>query len=142
MSRTPSIGVVGPSYWLYMAALTADCLEKVVRRKRIEFGVLQKGVHLDVLEFFRLVLPAAGELLPENPPASINAYIIAAKIVRKITPSATITHQEIEEIFKRYLQFCDRLQVPADLTDEEVETAENLRKFFIQLCREGENEAR
>ena len=139
MSQTISVGVVGPSYWSYMATVMAECLEKIIQVKRIESGDLPKGVYNDAHRFFSLVLQAAGNTLPENPPASINAYVIAADAVRSFQ-SAPQTRQELEKCLEHYLRFTDGMQQLHDLNKEEVKTAEGLRKFFLWLQQQGEAE--
>ena len=141
MSQTVSIGVVGPSYWSYMSAVMAERLEKEIRTKLVEPEDVPKSVYKSALRFFRLVLQAAGDTIPENPPASLNAYVIATKAVKESSKPLPKTDQELETCLRGYLDFVERLQKPRKLTKEELETAKALQKFFLQLKQQGEAEA-
>lgn len=141
MSQTISVGVVGPSHWSYMAAVMAEGLHKAGGAKRIEGNEIPSGVYSDALEFYTLALQAAGDAVPKNPPASFNAYMIAVEAARASWPTVPGTRQEIGACLGRYLSFLRKLQQPRDLVPEELETAEALRKFFLQLQMEGEAEA-
>ncbi len=141
MSQTISVGVVGPSHWSYMAAVMAEALQKTTQAGRIEGSEVPSGVYSDALEFYTLALQAAGDAVPKNPPASFKAYMIAAEAARASLPTGLGTRQEIGACLGRYLGFLRKLQQPRDLVQEELETAEALRKFFLQLQMEGEAEA-
>ena len=141
MSQTISAGVVGPSYWLYLAAVMAGRLEKVAKKKRLSIGDIPKGAANDAREFFRLALEAAGDDLPQNPPASINACKIAADAVRGSVRPAPRNRQELEERLALFSSFVEDLQRPHELSADETETAKALSKFFLLLQQDGEAEA-
>lgn len=139
MSETISVGVVGPSHWSYMAAVMAQRLGVVVERRRLEAGDIPKGVYLDAKKFFHLVLEEVDGEPPENPPASINAYVIAADAVRgaQSVPAA----QDVKQSLREYSGLLSGLQTPRDLTVDELNTAGALRRFFLQLRKAGQIEA-
>jgi hypothetical protein len=139
VSETISVGVVGPSHWSYMAAVMAQRLEAVVERRRLEARDIPLGVYLDAKKFFDLVLQEVGGGPRENPPASINAYVIAAHAVREAQsmPAA----QDVKPSLEEYSRLLLGLQQPRDLTVDELNTAGALRKFFLQLRKAGQVEA-
>ena len=141
MSQTISVGVVGPSYWLYLATVMAERLEKVATKKRINAGDFPEGASNDALEFFRLALQAAGDNLPQNPPASVNACKIAADAVRGSVQPAPKTRRELKEHLCLFSSFVDDLQKPHKLNAGEVKTAKALSRFFLRLQQDGEAEA-
>jgi hypothetical protein len=124
-----------------MASVMVASFKKIVHMSRIELGDVPKGVQNDAQRFFNLVLQAAGDNLPDNPPASVNAYVIAADAVKESSHSVLKTRQEFQHYLQRLSDFVGNLQLPRDLTEEELETAQDLRKFFLQLHRRGEAEA-
>jgi hypothetical protein len=141
LSVTTSIGVVGPSHWTYMAAVMAHRLTRILEAKRVRPNDVPVGVHRDVQKFFHLVRQAAGNSLPQNPPASINAYVIASDAVRVASPSLPTSRQKLGDCFERYEQFVKGLNRPRALTVRDTRTAKNLLKFFLYLKQEGEAES-
>ena len=141
MSRTTAIGVVGPSFWSYMASVMAERLVQVVQAKHVESGIVPKGVHSDAKEFFRLVLQAAQDTFTENPPASINAYLIAADAVKGASQTIRGDHDEVRKCLEHYSEFVKQLETPHKLEEDEQKTAQELRNCFLRLQQEGENEA-
>ena len=102
MSQTMSVGVVGPSHWVYMATVMAECLENVARTNRIEPNEIPVGVYWDALEFSGLALQATGDAVPDNPPASINAYVIAADALRRSSRDLPRTREDIDHRLEEY----------------------------------------
>lgn len=141
MSRTASIGVVGPSYWSYMAAVMADHLAKVLRAKRTDPDAIPRGVYADAQKFFTLVLDAIGDQIPSNPPASMNAYKIAADAIKESVPSGSITREQLASRFNKFASVLNRLREPGQLNKEEIGIAIALKEFFERLHFEGEEEA-
>src|SRR5260370_42002212 len=84
MSQTVSVGVVGPSHWAYMASVMAEKLQQMRNAKQTGPDQIPVGVYRDAQEFYRLVLEAAGDRTPLNPPASINAYALDADPLRAV----------------------------------------------------------
>lgn len=140
MSLTTSVEVVGPSHWTYMAAIMADSLAAMAKRKKIKVAEVPQGIYSDALRFFSLVTQAADNAVPQNPPASINAYAIAASLVSKGADGAH-TRAEIGQRLKEYSTLVKRLAKPGHLRREEIHTANRLQKFFVSLRNEGEAEA-
>lgn len=141
MSEIISVGVVGRSYWSYMAIVIAKCLERIIDVKRIEYRDIPQGVYKDARQFFGLVLQAAGDTVAENPPASLNAYVIAMDTATSVAQPILATRLKFREFLERLSSFLDQLEEPHQLTREELETADILRKFFLQLHHDGEKEA-
>lgn len=139
MSQTISVGVVGPSHWSYMAAVMAQRLERIVERHKVEAQDIPAGVYLDAEKFFDLVLQEFGGEARKNPPASINAYVIAADAVREA--QSMLATQDVKESLKEYSGLLSGLRAPRDLTAGELKTAMALRKFFLQLRKAGQAEA-
>lgn len=139
MSMTTSVGVVGPSHWSYMAKTFERCLAEIVSRKRIEEDSVSNSIYLDAKEFFQLVSQAVQEGVPGNPPASANAYMIAARAIRSTVHPQT--HETIRESLNEYLSFFNRIRDARDLSAKELETATSLQKFLKQLYLYGQSEA-
>jgi hypothetical protein len=124
-----------------MAAVMASRLQKIARLKRVEAGDIPGGIYNDTRELFRLVLQAANDGVPDNPPASINAYVIALDAMKGVSQSFPKTRRELKERFDEYHAFVSSLREQRTLADKEVETAKSLAQFFQKLHQDGESEA-
>jgi hypothetical protein len=138
MSDTLSIDVVGPSYWTYMATVMADCLESIAATKRVQ--PIPLGVYKDAQSFFKLVMQSAGTELPENPPASLNAYVIAAYAVKDSLDNEPKSLDSLGEVLEDYSNLLSRLDRAGELNERELETAKDLQQFFRELAQAGEAE--
>jgi hypothetical protein len=138
MSQTISVDVFEPGYWSYMAAVMAEQLQETIQLRRIDPERIPKGVYRDALQFFGLVLGAVGDSAPENPPASINAYLVAADVVRGSSRPTPISRQDLKALLGKYSSFVDALARSRQLGEEEVVTAIGVKEFFEQLHREAE----
>jgi hypothetical protein len=139
MSQTVSVGVVGPSHWAYMASVMAEKLQQIASAKEITATLIPAGVYHDAQEFYRLVLEAAGENTPVNPPASINAYALAADGVRAVRADAS--RAEVEQTLEKQKALLESLNQPRRLSEKELEILSSLRVFFLWLKQEGESDA-
>ena len=139
MSQTVSVGVVGPSHWAYMASVMAAKLRPMVDARRTLAARIPVGVYRDAREFYKLVLEAAGDGTPVNPPASINAYALAADAVR--AASADASRADVEQTLHRQKALLDDLGEPRELSGEELKTLSSLHTFFLWLKQEGESDA-
>lgn len=141
MSDTISVDVVGPSYWAYMATVMAECLEDISRSKEIRPEKVPQGVYRDAKKFFELVMQSVNKDLPENPPASLNAYVIAAYAVKDSSedPPPT-TLRELANRLEGYSKMLARLDEAGTLDDKDVRTARDLQLFFRELAQAGEAE--
>jgi hypothetical protein len=139
MSQTVSVGVVGPSHWAYMASVMADRLQQIADARQTDAVQIPIGVYRDAREFYKLVLEAAGDGTPINPPASISAYALAADAVRAIRTNAS--RAEVEEELGRQKVLLDDLQQPRGLSGDELRTLSSLHAFFLWLKQEGESDA-
>lgn len=142
MSMTESVGVFETSHWSYMAAMMAKSLGIIIEKRKIEPGDIPAGIMVDAKEFFRLVAQTILVASPENPPASMRAYVIASLTVHAHSPLChyTVTKAELEKLLLRFGDFVECLEKPADLKETEVETAKELQQFFLQLHQRGEAE--
>jgi hypothetical protein len=140
MSQTISVGVVGPSHWAYMASVMAERLQKIGETKRITASQIPAGVYRDALEFYRLVLEAAGDNVPVNPPASVNAYALAADALRTVCADVS-SRTEVEQTLGKQKTLLENLQNARDLSSAELKTLSSLRECFLWLKREGESDA-
>lgn len=140
MSDTLSIDVVGPSYWTYMATVMADCLEQISSSKQVRANNIPSGVYRDAKSFFKLVMQSVGKDLPENPPASLNAYVIAAYAVKESSDQELKTLDSLEEVLDDYSKLLNRLDKPGKLKEHEIDTARDLQQFFRELAQAGEAE--
>jgi hypothetical protein len=141
MSQTISVGVVGPSYWTYMATVMAECLQEITQSNRIEAGQVPGGIFHDAVAFSELALEATGNATPDNPPASLNAYGIAAEVIRMSSTELPKSRREVDQRLANYAEFIRKMTQPRILRDRERETAEHLKTFFLNLKEQGEAEA-
>lgn len=140
MSRTLSIGVVGPSYWSYTAAVMASHLVTVRERRRREPAELQGGVHQDAKDFFTIVLAAIGEDVPDNPCASLANYRLATDTLLDCLGAPPETTSEVDERLRQYAAFVDRLATAGELDETDLRIAEELQQFFTKIVRDGEKQ--
>jgi hypothetical protein len=140
MSDTLSIDVVGPSYWAYMATVMADCLEEISRSKRIRHNQVPLGVYRDAKKFFQLVMQSVRKDPPDNPPASLNAYVIAAYAVKGSSDEDLTTLKDLGDRLKGYSKLLDRLNQAGSLNQQDAQTAKDLKQFFRELAQVGEAE--
>ena len=122
-----------------MASVMAAKLQQMVDAKRTLAGQIPVGVYRDALEFYALVLEAAGDVTPVNPPASINAYALAADAVRAV--SADASRADVAQTLGRQKALLDNLKQPRALSEEELKTLSSLHAFFMWLKQEGECDA-
>jgi hypothetical protein len=140
MSEPASIAVVGPSYWTFMATVMATRLERFIQSREVTPSDIPEGVYLGAMEFFDLVLGAAGEAA-SYPPASVNAFLIATDVLRGSLRPFPKTSQDLKEKFVKYAKFVQGLNQAHSVTDDdEFETATSLRDFFLSLAQDGEAE--
>lgn len=141
MSMTNSIGVVGPSHWSFMAATLAEYLGNMLEGKP-QRASIPRGIYADAKQFFKLVEQALRRNgAPENPPASIKAYVVASDAARNASGPHPPSPQDIEKSLNMYIDLVNRLQNLQQLEGEDAHVAESLKKFFDQLYRDGESEA-
>ena len=138
MSMTILAGVVGPSHWAYMAKQFATKLEQVAQQRKIDANFISASIVLDAREFFQLASQFAQDEVPKNPPASANAYMIAAKAINASSPSDPDANAKT--VLEKYLAFVTNIQTPRSLDNDEVETAQHLRQFLTQLHADGRSE--
>ena len=141
MSQTISVGVVGPSHWAYMATVMAECLEEIAKIHRVPENAIPAGVYQDALDFAQLAVQATGTSIPDNPPASLNAYVIASDVLRWSSQESSQTSEEINKQLKLYETFLRSLEKPRELNDDEIRLVDSLGRFFVRLKEEGESEA-
>ncbi len=130
-----TIGVVGPSYWSYVAAVMAEVLRVAVQKNSLKKTDIPTGVLADALRFSKLVLEKFELPASSNPPATLNAYIMAMKVTERVTG--------------RYrgaplLAGC-RLIVDLERVDglsgsEILPTIDFMARFFLELHKMGEEE--
>ena len=141
MSDTVSVDVVGPSYWAYMAAVMAECLETIAETKRVDAVHLPKGVYRDAQRFFGLVMQSVQDSVDENPPpGSMNAYAIAAYAVKESSAQPPSALEELDDRLQEYANLLETLETPRTLTDSETSIAHALGLFFRRLAELGESE--
>jgi len=141
MSRTPSVGVVGPSYWGYAAGVTAEYLEGILDTGRRQPALLPKGVHESIKRFFRLVIESTAGHSPRILSASLANYRIAAETVAKVVQNPPKTFVELDALLLKYSQAVETLGNDGVLSDEERLTADDLRRFFAQIASDGDEES-
>jgi hypothetical protein len=141
MSQTISVGVVGPSHWTFMATVMAECLDVAAKNNRVQPNAIPLGVYRDALAFSQLALEATGADIPDNPPASLNAYVIASDVLRRSSHQLFQTREDINRRLHRYEAFLRTLETPRELTEDDNEILNSLVAFFRRLKEEGESEA-
>ncbi len=141
MSDTIFIEAVGPRYWTFMATVMASRLDKFINSREITPGDIPKGVYDDAREYFELVMGAVSSTLPEDPPASINAYVTAMDALKGSLRPFPETDEALVANLSNYAEFLRGLTGPHRIADErELQTVTSLRDFFRSLAEDGENE--
>ena len=140
MSQTISVGVVGPSHWAYMASVMAEKLRHIQTAGFTNGNEIPVGVYHDANEFYKLVLEAAGDSAPKNPPASINAYAIAADAVRAVC-SNVHTRDDVAKALGQHKTLLESIRTAHALGQDELDTVASLQGFFLWLQHEGESDA-
>ena len=145
MSRTMAVGVVGPSHWAYMAKVMAEALNKAVQKSLLVKTDIPAGVLFDAAHLSRLILEEArfrqGGEVPSNPPATINAYVIAQKAVERVVgyyPKKTETELLLHGCRLITDFFADKFCSLGDETT--LQGAAFMANFFSELCKMGEEE--
>jgi hypothetical protein len=138
MSWAPSIGVVGASYWSYMASVLANTLGLAIKERKVNPSLLPEGVYRDAKEFFnRAVGESGGE---QRTPARMNAYVVAVDAVWDSAHSVR-TSEEVQNLLRDYSSLLTRFREAGPLSEAELKTAEQLRQFFISLSQAGDADA-
>ncbi len=140
MSDTLTVGVVGPSFWSYTAAVMAEHLRLVALQRVTAPEQLLMGVYLNAKRFFRIVLEDTEEAMPANPCASIANYKIAVDTLLECIHPQLESRAQIDSHLRQYAHMLERLQVEGSLTSQELAVATELRDFFAQLAQDGEEE--
>jgi len=124
-----------------MAAVMAECLEEIAKTNRVQRSAVPAGVYLDALEFVQLAVQATGASVPDNPPASLNAYVIASDVLRESSQEPSQTSDDINDQLKRYEVFLQSLNNPRELNEDDGKVVDPLKRFFVRLKEEGDSEA-
>lgn len=140
MSETLSVGVVGPGYWGFTASAMADHLEHVVREKSTDPDGVLPGVYRNAKRFFSSVLEATEEAMPDNPCATLANYKIATDTVMECLQPAPTDRAQVNQHLVHYAEFLERLMALRALEPDELKIATEVRDFFAQLARDGEEE--
>jgi hypothetical protein len=109
-----------------MATVMAEKLQGISESRRVMASQIPAGVYHDALEFYRLVLEAAGDNTPVNPPASINAYALASDALRTVCADI-ISRADVEQTLGRQKALLENLQNARDLSGDELKTLSSLR---------------
>jgi hypothetical protein len=140
MSRTTSAGVFGAKYWVFMAKVMARRLDGAVKKKRVEAEDFPAGVYADSRLFFRLVSGAFENSSPINRPASINAYVVASRVVNDYIQHLTGGRKELDTLLSEYASFLESISNSRPMDILECQKAEDLSNFFKGLAHLGVSE--
>ncbi len=125
--------ITSPNYWLYMALVIANRLQKFFEEKYIDSNEIPGAVLQEAKIFFSLALDERGE--SGNPEESANVGAIAAHVMPQIHLLAS---DQFDAKLKRYADFLNQIGQRRTLDGEEIKTAEELFKFFLGLHKFGE----
>ena len=139
VSKTASVGVVGPGYWLYVSSILARRLTSIIDKGNIVGDEIPVGILTGAKRFLDMALDAVAEGVPANPPASINAYQIAGNALHAATSNGE-TPSDLPGALKSYVELLPRLRTPGSLSESERARVGQLRAFFEQLRDEGVTE--
>lgn len=140
MSSTVSVGAFGSSYWSYMANIMADRLQKVAEDGKVDPEQIPRAVYRDALKFFALALDAAGDEIPDDPPASYDAYRSAMEAVSVIGADPELSRRAVNSRLKKLAEFNESLVRSRPLSKKESRTADELGDFFLELAREADED--
>ncbi len=153
MSRTISVGVVGAKHWSYPAGVMAKCLNQITEGQKTKIPL---GVFHDAQLFLKVVLGRETGTHFDNPPARLNAHVIAWDVLNTCPDLRTHMIKGADGHFLRFAEFLESLEgqptVPLNegwgkqplvpLSTEDQKTATDLRDFFAALSKKGEREGR
>ena len=140
MSSTVSFGSYGPSYWSYMANIMADRLLKVAEDGKVDPAKIPRAVYRDALKFFALALDAADDEIPDDPPASYDAYRSAMEAVSVIGSDPELSRRSVNTRLRKLAEFNESLVRSRALSKKESRTADELGDFFLELAREADED--
>lgn len=139
MSKTISVGVVGPDHWTYMSNVMAGIFKKSAENRRLKKSDIPKGILADATDFSLLVLKGN---TTTNPLAGLNAQNLAVNVVQEMKGFCSLADQE-----KLFLG-CSLIALlgSSDKINEInnpviVPTLQFMSHFFSKLHQMGEEEA-
>lgn len=139
---TYSIGVVGPSYWAYMAICMKEGLEEIIEKGKIEGNEIQKGIYLEAQTFLTSVKEAKKEIpgMRRNIMADIENYLTFVNVAEASSNYELKTDKDFEKYLSELFSFTNRLQNPRELKPKEIKTAISVKDFYRILHKRGEDE--
>jgi len=141
MSYTPSIGVVGPSYWRYVSSVISRRLDQACRGENMNPDDVLSCAIDGALSFFKSVLEAVGNGVPKKLVASLNNYNIAAGILDDLHTVSTSDRQKVKDAIERYANFLESIRTQGAVGESDRELARELRNFFRRLIVLGDEQA-
>jgi len=137
MSRTISVGVVGVKYWEYMANAMVKCLDRIIIKAELKIPL---GVLHDAKKFFKIVLgQKTGDTMFDNPPARLNAHVIAWDVLKNRPDQISRTKKWADVHFRRFAKLLEKLGEPVALDEKDKKTVYDLRDFFAALVAAGKS---
>jgi hypothetical protein len=140
MSQTVPVDVVTRSYWAYVASAMVNGLAQILDSQVAPTVAIPRRVYVDAHQFFKIALEAAGDVVPNNPSASIANYIIAADAAKVVVQSEA-DRAQLQTRLLQYATLLNKLENGAAPLQGELETARQLKEFFAQVQHEAEVEA-
>jgi hypothetical protein len=139
MSRTISVGVLGPSRWSFMAAVLADRISLTLETKTSQ--QIPKAVLREAKDFIKLALEGSGDAPSNNPPASINAYAIAVGAAVPQPSAAPETRESLRARFQGFSELLDKLPESGAFDENQQGVAADLVSFLTKLRIDGQVQA-
>lgn len=130
-----------PTYYLPFLVTAISSLQTIILEERTHPGCVPADTFLEILRFFERVADAKNKS-PEDPASALNAYLTSAGILSKMMlergEHTSLSFEEAQDIFARFLSFWQLLKEKRDLSHTDREVAVELRNFLICFKRQAE----
>jgi hypothetical protein len=134
MFKTVPPAIARPGHWAYTAAVMADHLQRVVKRRSTLACRVPSGVYQNAKCFFALVLSA------EENTASLAAYSMVTDALTECMQPPPADLAQVTVRLMEYESLLRLLETERKLGAEELSVAESLRAFFLWIARRGNEE--
>lgn len=137
MSFTRTVGKYPIDYWTFMARSMSIRLKIIIKNRRIEADSIPPGVLHDARKYFDMLVDDG--LIRSSTRSNMSASdpLSSDQVPgQKDGANARGVLQKIQD----HKKFVDQLEVPRELSAEDVKEARRLVKFFNELAEDGEAE--
>lgn len=118
--------------WMYASAVMVERLGKMIERKYASEGLIPKGVFLGLQQrFFQPIISSDGSS------DSISVGYVVANALARLSLH-TYSLDQFDEMMRRFASFFDSLNEDRVFSSDDLEMAENMKRFFWEIQLAGE----